>query len=173
MEVDWRGFELHPEVPAGGRPTTDLFGPEDLEQFEQYMSTFATSFGIHTPLRLGDHLPSSRAALAMTEYARAQGRLTPFREAVMEAYWTAGLNLEDPGQLGEQARLAGLDPDEARAAMDDELYLARVDELRDEAAGLGVTGIPTFFFGDAPPVVGCQPLVELARAAEGAGAQRR
>ena len=109
----------------------------------------------------------------MTEYARQQGRLTPLREAVMAAYWFEGLELEDPQQLGRLAEQCGLDPDAARAAMKDELYLSRVDQLRDEASGLGVSGIPTFFFGDAPPVVGCEPFEVLARAAERAGAEPR
>ncbi len=46
------------------------------------------------------------------------------------------------------------------------------DELRREASRAGVTGIPTFFFGDEV-VVGCQPYPMLARAAERAGAKRR
>lgn len=38
------------------------------------------------------------------------------------------------------------------------------------AARAGVNGIPTFFFGQGPVVVGAQPDEELARAAEAAGA---
>ena len=173
LEVDWRGFELHPEVPAGGIPATRLFPADMLEQFEQHLAVVARRFGLDRPLRLGDHLPSSRAALAMTEYARHKELLTPFREAVMAAYWFHGLALEDPGALGQLARQVGLDPDAAREAMDDPKYLDRLDDMRHEASAKGVTGIPTFFFGDAVRVVGCEPLESLARAAERAGARRR
>lgn len=159
-------------MPAGGRPTSDLFPTEMLEQFEQHLNTVASRFGFSRPLRLGDHLPSSRAALAMTEYAREQGSLTPFREAVMDAYWLDGLGLESPEELGRVASQVGLDENAATAAMESPDYLGRVDALRDEAAGLAVTGIPTFFFGEAR-ITGCEPYEVLAQAAEAAGAPRR
>ncbi len=170
--MDWRGFELHPEVPAGGMPTSRLFPPEMLGQFEQHLNLVADRFGVGRPLRLGDHLPSSRAALAMTEHAREQGRLNPFREAVMDAYWLDGLDLESPDELGGVAGEVGLDAAAARASMDDPAYLGRVDALRDEAAGLAVTGIPTFFFGEAR-IIGCEPYEVLAQATVAAGAARR
>jgi protein-disulfide isomerase len=54
--------------------------------------------------------------------------------------------------------------------MDDPAYQARVDLLRAEAGRMGVTGIPTFFIGDAV-VVGCQPFEVLAAAVRRAGAR--
>jgi hypothetical protein len=44
--------------------------------------------------------------------------------------------------------------------------------MREEAYDLGVTGIPTFFFGDMP-VVGCQPYSRLLATARRAGAAPR
>lgn len=91
----------------------------------------------------------------------------------MAAHFRHGHDIEDLAVLARLAGEAGLDAEAARAAADDAAYLGKVDTLRDEAAGAGVTGIPTLFFGDGPVVVGCQPLPELARAAEQAGARQR
>ena len=60
----------------------------------------------------------------------------------------------------------------ALSAADDPAYLDRVNEKQTDARAQGVSGIPTFCFGDVR-VVGCQPLEALARAAERAGAKRR
>ncbi len=170
--MDWRGFELHPEVPPGGVPITALFPPEDLALLGDHLRRFAAGFGL-PPLRLPGHLPSTRGALAVTEYARQQGRLWALEEALMQGYWRGGLALEDPDQLARIAGAVGLDPAAARAAMTDPATLRRVDALRQEATEQGVRGIPTWVFGDGPQVVGCEPYPVLERAALQAGARPR
>lgn len=170
MDVDWRGFELHPETPPGGVDLDVLFGRRR-EAMHAYMRDFAASFGIRD-MRQPDRLPNTRRALAVAEYARDHGRVDIFRRLAMNAYWRDGRDLEDPLVLGDIARGSALDAAEAVRATGDEMLLDRVDEIRREASRMGVTGIPTFFFGDAA-VVGCQPYEVLAAAARAAGAPRR
>jgi predicted DsbA family dithiol-disulfide isomerase len=171
--VDWRGFELHPETPQGGVPVSHFFPADQLAETQQYLVDFAQRFGVEG-LRVSGHVPNTRQALAVTEYARDQGRLHAFREAAMDGFWREGRNLEDDEDLGALAARAGLDPAAAVAAATDPEYLGHVDALRQEAQRKGVTAIPAFLFGDHPfPVVGCQPYERLARAAREAGAQRR
>jgi predicted DsbA family dithiol-disulfide isomerase len=121
--------------------------------------------------------PNTRRVLAMAELARERGLLDAFRESAMNAHWREGRNLEDDADLSEVARRAGLPAAEALQASRGPTYLARIDEVREEANQLGVTGIPTFVFGDreenALAVVGCQPYEVLARAASEAGAKKR
>ena len=131
------------------------------------MRRFAESFGI-TGMRHSDHIPNTRAALAVAEWARDQNRLDAFRTAAMDAYWRDGRNIEDPAVIRELAEGADLDPDDAVAAMTDRRYLDRIAETRREANAAGVTGIPTFFIGDRV-IVGCQPFETLAAAVEAAG----
>ncbi len=156
--VDWRGFELHPETPLGGMPVTSLVPRARLERMGAYMPQLAARFGIDN-MATPEHLPNTRRALAMAEFARDHGRLDAFRDAVMEAHWTRSGNLEQ--DLRTVASRAGLNPTDALQAADAAPYLERVDALRAEAHGAGVTGIPTFFFGDEK-VVGCPPDEELA-----------
>ncbi len=169
--MDWRGFELHPETPEGGIEIARIFGAGRARQMHEYMRQFAAGFGI-TDMRQPAHLPNTRRALAAAEYAREQGKLTEFRHAAMDAHWRRELDLEDPGVIRALAAEVGLDPPATAAAMSDAAYLARVDDMRREASRAGVTGIPTFFFGDEV-VVGCQLYPVLAAAAERAGARRR
>lgn len=124
-------------------------------------------------IRIIDHMPNTRRALAIAEYAREHGRLDELRDAAMTGYWRDGLGLEDDDDLRIIVERAGLDPDEALAARYDPAFLSKVNDLRAEANGAGVTGIPTFLFSSDVVVVGAQPYEELARAAEEAGAVRR
>ena len=171
VDIDWRGFELHPETPLGGRPITDRVSRERLPQLKSGLREFAASFGVEN-LDLPERLPNTRRALAIAEYAREQGKLEAFRDAAMHAHWREGKNLEDEHDLREIALCAGLEPEAALQARGADRYLQRVDAIREEATQIGVTGIPTFVLGRYG-VVGCQPYDVIARAADRAGARRR
>lgn len=125
---------------------------------------FASGFGIQD-MKAPERLQNTRGILAASEYAREQGRLDPFREAAMDAYWKESRNLEDPAVVRDLARAAGLDAEATAAAMTSPDHLARIEATRQEASRLGVSGIPTFFIG-AQRIVGCQPYEVLAAAVE-------
>lgn len=162
MTLAWRGFELHPEIPLGGMAAERLFGAGGVGRARAYMAEFAASFGIHD-MRQPDHIPNTRAALAVAEFARDEGLLDPFRRAAMDGYWRDGRDLEDPAVLRDLARGVALDPDRAVEAATDRDYLDRIGRTRREAGAAGVTGIPTFFIGERV-IVGCQPYETLADA---------
>ena len=171
VELDWRGFELHPETPPGGRRLADVFGEERSRAMHEYLTRFAAEFGV-TGMTFRDVMPSTRRALAVAEFARDHGKLHPFRAAAMEAAWRHGQDVEDPEVLALCARAAGLDPVAAVEAFDEPRYLARVMTMGAEARRSGVTGIPTVLIGGRR-VVGCQPYEVQAAAAEAEGAKRR
>lgn len=168
--MSWRGFELHPETPRGGVPVSALFPEPRLSGMREYMRRFAAEFGVE--MEQPDRLPNTRRALAIAELARDRGLLETFREAAMRAHWRRGMDLEEDRDLRAIAGEVGLDPDEAIRSADDPEFQRRVDQMREEAMDRGVTGIPTFFFGERP-VVGCQPYETLRRVAERAGVPRR
>ena len=178
LELDWRGFELHPRTPVGGMAIAELFRGADLGAMQARMQAFAAGFGV-TEMASHSRLPNTRRALAVAELARDEGLLHPLRDAVMVAHWEEARDIEDLDVLAELARDAGLDPDAARAAADAPEYKARIDAIRLESQRIGVTGIPTFIFGtiggriQATAAVGCQPYEHLAAAAEKAGARKR
>ena len=135
------------------------------------LQEFAKGFGV-TDMNLRDRSPNTRRALAISEYARDQGKLERWRNLAMDAHWRRGLDLERDADLRSLAVEAGLDPDAAISASRDKRYHQRIDQKRAEAEEMGVTGIPTFVIGDRG-LVGCQPYDELARFAEAAGARKR
>ena len=171
VELDWRGFELHPETPPGGRRLAEVFGEERSRAMRDYLTRFAADFGV-TGMTFSDMMPSTRRVLAVAEFARDQGKLQPFRAAAMEATWRGGQNVEDPEVLALCARAAGLDPVAAVEAFDEPKYLARVMTMGAEARRNGVTGIPTLLVGGRR-VVGCQPYQAYAEAVKAEGARRR
>ena len=171
MEIDWRGYQLRPDTPPGGRKLSDIYGAR-VPAMHRHLVEFAREFGIED-IRPRDHISNTRRVIAMAEYARDQGRLEPFRLSAMDAYWRDQEDLEDDAVLRALAAGAGLDPEAALAASRDPAYLGRIDDRRREAEAIGITGIPTFVI-DGQGVVGCQPYEVLeAFVKEVGGAKRR
>jgi len=173
VAVDWRGFELHPEIPVGGVRAADRYPEHVRMAFYARLRSAADALGV--PLQdPADHIPNTRAALAVSEWARAQSTdaLHGFRERAMEAWWARGENIEAPAVLARLADEAGLDADGAVAASTDEQWLAKVWAMREEAGDRWVTSIPTVFLGPQP-VIGCQSYDVFETFAERAGAVRR
>jgi predicted DsbA family dithiol-disulfide isomerase len=170
LELDWYGFELHPSTPLGGMPLSALFRGASIPALHERTKRFAAGFGVEN-FSPPDWVQNSRKALAVAEHARDEQRLEPFRQAAMEAHWRNGKNLENADHLREIAAAAELDPERALAAATDPALLARVDARQAEAKRAGVRGIPTFVFGDAEVMVGCQPYDALYAAALRAGAK--
>lgn len=170
VEVEWRGFQLHPEVPPGGVDVADYFGASRAERFHQRLVKLAGEFGVEIgrPTRV----PWTLKPLAVTEYARDHGKLEPFRDAVMEAHWFGAEDIESDDVLGRIASEVGLDVDEAVSSGADEAYLSRLRAARQEAFDRMVTAIPTFLFGSYP-VVGCQAYETLELVAKKVGVPER
>jgi predicted DsbA family dithiol-disulfide isomerase len=171
LELDWCGFELHPDTPPGGLPLSRLFPSVDLPRLHERTRRFAAGFGVAT-FTPPDRLQNTRRALALAELARDRGVLPAFRAAAFEAHWRGGANLEADDDLVRIAKEAGLEPDEALRASVDPALLARVDQRQSQARQAGVRGIPTFIIGKYP-VVGCQPYEVLVQVAQAAGATAR
>ena len=169
LVVEWCGFELHPSTPKGGMSLSTLFPAARLPALRAHMRQFAARFGVDA-IDQPEHIPNSRRALAIAEWARDRGHLDAFRESAMVAHWREGRDLENDDDLRAIAARVGLDPDQALAAADQPAILARVDGRQMDARQHGVTGIPTFFIGDEQ---GCQPYEVLAAAARRAGARPR
>jgi predicted DsbA family dithiol-disulfide isomerase len=170
VELDWRGFELHPGTPRGGSSLEELF-PGRAKALGDHALQVARSFGVAS-MRVPARMNNTRRVLAVAEWARTQGKLMAFRDVALAAFWERGEDLEDAQVLGRLAEHAGLPAEGARAAMDAPEYQARVDTLAAEGRAAGVSGIPVTFIGNVR-VVGCQPYEVFEEAARRAGAKRR
>ena len=163
-----------------------MFPGRDLSAAQGQLARFAEGFGV--TMRFSEHVPNTRRALAMAEFARDQGKLDAFRAGAMDAHWQDGRDIEAADVLAEVASAAGMDPVAALGAADSAPMLARVHAMGEEAQRWGVSGIPTYFIlpagwspGDPPPtsgarpvrIVGCQPWETVVAGCMRAHVERR
>jgi predicted DsbA family dithiol-disulfide isomerase len=156
FELEWKGFQIHPEWPAEGVPASEYrrgMDPETRRVMWARIAGLGEVVGL--PMRSPEILANSRLALEATEFALENGRAEAFERHVYEGYFKQGLNISKPEVLSEIAEAAGLDPSGLMAALESNRYSARLRSNAELAHERGVDGVPTFFVGNYP-MVGAQ-----------------
>jgi predicted DsbA family dithiol-disulfide isomerase len=156
LAVEWKGIEIHPETPAGGRPLSELFREEDVKRMTGHLQTAGAPFGITFVDR--SFLSNSKKALQAAEFARDHGKFGAFHPALFSAYFSRGLDIGNSEVLARIAAESGLDPDAMSKSLQEGTYLPKLEAAKEEAALLNVTGVPAFFINRKRSVVGAQPL---------------
>ena len=152
--VEWLPFDLHPEYPPEGIPRTDLerrYGPGVHEHTRRVIESAGLTYDPPPTI------PNSRKALAVSELARDRGVHEAVHERLMRAYWSEGRDIGDEDVLLDLVEEAGLDPEEARAAMTDDAYVERVLASTREANMHGINAIPAFVLDRRLLVLGAHP----------------
>lgn len=158
LEIEWREFELHPE----GQPD-----PESpyMQQELRAVKHLAKEYDIEMREEmLIEATCNSRKALLGLMYARERGKEDEYRDAVYETYWAHGRRIDDSDVLREIARKIELDEHEFTQSIETEAYLDKLVKLRKEAHIQGITGVPTFIYGENE-FVGVQSVSALRKLA--------
>lgn len=152
LTLAWRGYEIHPEIPAEGISAQRL---RELGLGGQWrrIESFAESAGV--PINRPPILPSSRLALEGAESARRAGLLDAYRDRIFRAFFLEGQDIGNPELLADLAAEAGLERSVFLKESRERRFRAEIDRHREEAEDLMVTGVPTFFL-HGTPVVGAR-----------------
>ncbi len=155
LDVEWRPFEIHPEIPKDGVLLDKLLFPmEYLEMVMTNVKRLADEDGI--TLKFSDKLPNSRLALYISEFIRKKGKFDEFHELVFDKYWKEGEDIGDLSLLLELSESIGLNRNEILNFIksDEPLNMLRKTQL--ELRRYGINGVPTFIISDRI-IVGVQP----------------
>ncbi len=156
LEIQWRGFQIHPEWPAEGIAAEQFYramGEQRRKGAWQMIESMAAEAGIE--MRPPSVLANSYQALAAQEFAIEQGRADAFEERVFRAYFHDQQNIGDRAVLLMLAQEAGLDPALLDEALAQDRYAMRLKNTAMVAHQRGISGVPTFMIGDYP-LVGAQ-----------------
>ena len=103
LELDWRGFQIHPEWPSEGMLASEWrngMDPAARQAIWQRIQAMAVAAGFE--MKPPQLLTNSRLSLEATEFAKEAGVGEAFEERVYRAYFYEGLN------IGNQSILADL-----------------------------------------------------------------
>jgi len=156
IEIEWKPFEIHPEIPKEGLSKDQLpFPPEYLEMLMANVKRLAKEDGL--TLSPAEKIVNSRLALYISEFARKKGKYDEFHELVLDKYWKEGKDVGDQSLLLELAESIGLNRDEILNYLETDEPQKKVKEALAELSKLMINGVPTFIFNDKRMVIGAQP----------------
>jgi predicted DsbA family dithiol-disulfide isomerase len=102
-------------------------------------------------------VPNTRAALRLGEHARGHGLHRVFHDRVMDAYWAESRNIGDRDELRALGVDVGLPGEEVDVLLAGNQYADVVEASTQQAASVGVAGVPAFVLDRRLLVLGAQP----------------
>src|SRR5690606_37108299 len=100
---------------------------------------------------------NSYNAHRLIQLAKTKGLGSEIEEALFEAHFTDGANIDDRKVLTDLGKSIGLDESELSGVLSSETYGEAVRQDQAEAQALGIRGVPFFVFNDKYAVSGAQP----------------
>jgi predicted DsbA family dithiol-disulfide isomerase len=165
VEVRWRVFPLHPEIPEEGMDLLELFpGREEMiRSMQERLLNLAAMEGL--PLAERSRTCNSRRAQELGKWAEEQGQGDHFRMAVYRAYFVEGRNIALVDQLAEIAESVSLPGDKAREALVTKSHAPVVDADWRRAGKKGITAVPTHLC-EGKILIGFSPYEDFLRLIE-------
>lgn len=160
--LTWLPFDLHPEYPPEGIPRKQLlarYGPASHEHVRAMFEQSGLRYNPHPEI-----VPNSHKALRLAELARDLDRHDEFHDRVMDAYWDEARNIADDDELRALARDVDLPSEDVERVLAGDDYAERVQVSTQQAASLGINGIPAFLIDSRLLVLGAQPPETFERA---------
>ena len=151
LDIEWKGFEIHPEFPPEGRKRAKSI--KSL-RVSSGVKEIARQDGFQ--IKLPGFAANSRLSLEGSEFAKTRQRFNEFHEGVYETYFEKGLNIGNKEIVLEIGSQAGLDKVELQDALDRRIMYEKIEDNREDARNNHILGVPTYIFGKFP-VHGYQP----------------
>lgn len=153
FDIEWRGFEIHPEVPKEGIPLNMVFQSLDLNKAIEYMENLGKDVGLVIRCTM---LCNSHLSLKVNEFAKKQGKFREFHLAIFKAYFEENRNIGNINVISDIAQSVGLNKQELEEYLQSDEAEKILKENSKFAFEHGITGVPTFIIGDSI-IVGAQP----------------
>lgn len=163
IEIEYKSYQLDPDarhIPGKTMSETlaELKGMPllQVEQMNQQVAAMAHSVGLTFHNDTAQYA-NTFDAHRLFHYAKSVGKGNQLDERLKKAYFTDSLLISDFDTLVELAAEIGLDTTEARAVLESDQFTEEVRSEINEAAQIGVRGVPFFVFDRKYAISGAQP----------------
>ena len=153
---EWLPFEIHPDTPPEGVLWKNYFPGMNPEAFFRQLDARGKKMGV----RFGPQplMSNSRMAMQAGEFAKDHGIYDAYHEAVFRAFFTDCRDIGDQKVILDLAKSVGLDTVALSAALEDRIYMPRLESATREAKANGFSAAPTFVIEGYGSISGAQPI---------------
>ncbi|MEH6943956.1 DsbA family oxidoreductase [Bacillus sp. JJ722] len=162
VEVVFKSYQLDPHSPKEVDKNIYTYlsekqgvSYEQAKGFTQQVAQQAKDLGLdyHFDSMI---LTNTFAAHRLSHFAKQQGKMYEMMERIFIAYFTESLNISDYDVLTKLAQEVGLDEEEVKTILSDGTYTEDIHTDQNQAAQIGVRGVPFFVFNQKYAVSGAQ-----------------
>lgn len=159
--VNWKPYELHPEIPAEGFDKKEYYkikfgessGSNDRFNF---ISDEGKKVGIEFNFNKSKNLPNTFLAHRLLWLCRSKNMQDTLAEALFHAYFTDGRDIGDQDELIEIASEYGLNREEIRKFFKTNIGHDEVLREENRAREMNIFSVPTYIFNKKYLLVGGQ-----------------
>ena len=172
INIRWRGFPLHPDIPEEGVSLAGFMNrsPDEIKKIVASMEMKASELGL--PLGKLAKLYNTRLAQELGAWAASKNKGEEFHNTAFRAYFANGKNLSNISTLVDLADSVGLPDHEARDILKNRSFKSEVDKDWTTSHELGIKAVPTFILNNAR-LVGAQPYDKFKKLMEDCRIQKR
>jgi predicted DsbA family dithiol-disulfide isomerase len=180
VEVTFRSFELDPGAPPAPKDPTETHAQKLARKYGMSVAEAQARLDSMTRMGEGKGITFDFAKVISTNtfdahrllwLAKSQGKGLAVTERLMRAYFSEGRALGEREVLVQLAAEAGLEPAQARAALESGAFEREVRGDEAQAQEYGISGVPFFVLGRYG-VSGAQPPEVLLKALATAWAEQ-
>lgn len=166
ISLEFKSFQLDPNFKQNPNERLDLtknlaekYGKsiQEVEQMQAGITHAAKAAGLNFDFDKAITF-NTFDAHRVAQVAKEKGLGNKLEEAFFSAYFTEGKDLGNPEVLLQTAIKTGLTKEDVEEALSQEKYANQVKTEINEAATLGISGVPFFVFDRKYGVSGAQPV---------------
>lgn len=169
VEIEYKSYQLSPD--ASKTETKSFYDDmmakyestrEEVEMMSSSIQERANEVGLtynFEQMKTGNTENGHR----LSKWARKYNKEAAFVDAMMNEYFTNGLNVNDHTALVQVAKSVGLPEEEAKAVLESDQFAEELAKDRYEIQQLQVQSVPFFVFENKYGIIGAEPLEVFTR----------
>jgi predicted DsbA family dithiol-disulfide isomerase len=169
VQVEYKSYQLSPDASKTEAKSfyEDLMEKyestrEEVEMMSSSIQERAKEVGLtynFDQMKTGNTENAHRLA----KWARKFGKEAAFVEAMMDGYFTKGLDVNSHDALVQVAKSVGLPEEETKTVLESEQFAEELAKDRYDAQQLQVQSVPFFVFENKYGIIGAEPLEVFTR----------
>ncbi len=160
LDLQFLPFELNPQMPTGGENIMDWMRRRtgssiaEIEKYRVNLIEVGAKSGVNFDFSKRTHYYNTSTAHILMHWASTQNKHIQLNEALIPAYFTNGIAMDDLEQLMEVVDSVGLDVNEATAALGNPVIQAGFEAKKKRIQSFNVSSVPAFIIDQTHLVSG-------------------